>query len=122
MTDRQFVEQVFKDVVPEWGPLCVGDNDRDGFYDLQPESASDPRISMCAFAKGQVMQWRQACDHCAEWLAGQLLNRKCLIHRGPVDNSVYDPKSGLEFSNTDYRTALLSAAKALIEEKQCKSP
>lgn len=89
MTDRQFVKRCLK-ISEKWGKIGRGD------IDLRlPDDAA--RL-------------------CAEWLADQLLNRKCLISRHYSDNRITLGDCSLEFSNTDYRTALLSAAQKLIEE------
>lgn len=91
MTDRQFVKACLK-ISEKWGKIGRGD------IDLRlPDDAA--RL-------------------CAEWLEEQVLKRKCLISRHYSDNRITLGDCSLEFSNTDYRTALLDAAKALIAKEK----
>ena len=100
MTDREFVEAVFKDVVAKWGSYGII-RYRDNAYDVQlSRTNADFAYTAMLF-------------EC--WLRGELRKRHCYI----IDdsNGVLTGRSVVwKVESSDYRTALLSAARKLIEE------
>lgn len=113
MTDRQFVKACLK-ISEKWGKIKEGD------FSLELRKHYKGKMEPFLVDYGFTIDeaWNDAARLCAEWLEEQVLKCKCLISRHYSDNRITLGDCSLEFSNTDYRTALLSAATALIAKEK----